>query len=297
MNQKKTLRIVFPSGTDPYDLLSARIQLWEEQGFRVLWEPHGLDPDFDFLAGSPKERALALWQGLTETKSGLLLAGRGGYGASDLLPLIPWGDLKAYPPKWVVGFSDFSAILSALYAKGGWKTGIHGPMAASNLWEEGCGVLELLGQDSFSGSLPLAPLAGTSAAPQGVLRGGCLSVLSQLLGTPYLPPFKEDTILFFEDVGETPGRVLRSLTQWFQVPGMMARVRGVVLGNFQGWGDSSLETKEALARRFPMDFWSTEGFGHITANHLIPQGGWGRVTGEGVLQFGVSLEAFNLSSG
>ena len=120
----------------------------------------------------------------------IILAARGGYGASDLLPLIPWKKLANLEPRCLVGFSDISALHSALWTKLGWP-GLHGPMLGSPLWGQNSSadisaLLALLqnGQPQ-QGMLRISPVAAPAMlspqapeALEGWLFGGCFSVLT-----------------------------------------------------------------------------------------------------------------------
>jgi muramoyltetrapeptide carboxypeptidase len=206
----------------------------------------------------------------------VVFAGRGGYGASDLLPLIPWEKLKGLAPRCLVGFSDITALHSAFWTKLGWS-GLHGPMVGSPLWglnssEDIAALLSLIehGQPP-RGMLRISPCARAATdsrkALKGWLFGGCFSVLTNLIGTPYLPASLAGAILLFEDTGENCGRLLRYWNQWLQ-SGLLQGVEGVVWGRFtQLEGTvSEGETRAELSRRSPLPCWTSEDFGHCSPN-------------------------------
>jgi muramoyltetrapeptide carboxypeptidase len=83
---------------------------------------------------------------------------------------------------------------------------------------------------AFEGE-PLRPLR--AGAAEGVLRGGCLTLLAALCGTPFTPRFGGDTLLFIEDWDEPPYRLERLLWQ-LRAAGLFERPRGVVFGEMQG---------------------------------------------------------------
>jgi muramoyltetrapeptide carboxypeptidase len=70
----------------------------------------------------------------------------------------------------------------------------------------------------------------TGGKAEGVLLGGCLSLIASQLGTPYQPDFM-DTILFIEDVGESSYKIDRFLAQLKQA-GILNTIRGAILGEF-----------------------------------------------------------------
>ena len=225
-----------------------------------------------------------------ENESSVVLCARGGYGASDVLPLLPWDQLRknAATPKLLIGFSDTSALHSALWRQLGW-VGLHGPMPATTLWPEGAienrqispdigHLLELVSGQALGGGITLqgvAPHPGGQGAPtsrvlEGWLFGGCFSVLTNLIGTPYLPESFEGAILFFEDIGEHPARLARFVNQWEQA-GLLRGVRAIVWGSLTQLGqnipDCAPCVYSELTRRVGgiPTFHSSE-FGHVAPN-------------------------------
>lgn len=274
------VRIIRPSGRGGDEFLAANLVSLEAAGLRVLPPPLPVDLDADlwpYTAGSTQHRLAALSAALLEEESQVLLCARGGYGCSDLLPGLPWERLRHSPPKWLVGFSDITALSCALWEKAGWPS-IHGPMPASPLWGQNsqadiAALLALLGSDLSQpkqGTLSLSPLQEEPPlhrSVKGWLLGGCLSVLANLIGTPYLPQ-AAGAILLLEDTGENPGRLLRYFNQLLQ-SSFLDGVAGIVWGNLAALGSdlSPLEVKAELATRAPLPMWSSEDFGHLSPNY------------------------------
>jgi muramoyltetrapeptide carboxypeptidase len=69
-----------------------------------------------------------------------------------------------------------------------------------------------------------------SGKTQGTILGGCLSLVSHLLGTEYSPDY-EGAILFLEDVGEEPYKIDRYLAHLKQA-GVFKKINGLILGDF-----------------------------------------------------------------
>lgn len=164
-----------------------------------------------------------------------LVGVRGGYGCARLLPLLDWDLIKANP-KIVMGFSDMTALLIAIHQKTGLIT-FHGP-GASMPWPPF--TRDFLHQILFAGTTkyfnpPEAPdkliniLHGGSAT--GELIGGNLSVLSSLVGSPYLPQNWHNKILFLEDVHEEVYRLDRLLTH-LKLAHILGQIKGLILGQF-----------------------------------------------------------------
>ena len=123
-------------------------------------------------------------------------------------------------------------------------------------------------------------MAELSQVSANKLFGGCLSVLTNLIGTPYLPASFAEQILFFEDIGEHPGKILRYLNQWYQA-GLFAKVHHIVLGDFNGL-DSFGYDKQSLCKevyeRTKITVSSSSKFGHCSPNYPLGVGYWGQIS-------------------
>lgn len=180
-----------------------------------------------YLAGTDTRRVEELARALTDPNARAVFCARGGYGAMRLLPSLPLADMA---PLALVGFSDITALHLSLQRLG--RVTLHGPVV-THLGKQPPEVQEYLFRLLESPEAP-PPLQGKATyvpgLVEGPLLGGNLSVFSQLLGTPYMPPL-EGAILLLEDVGERPYRLDRMWTH-LRLAGVFERVRGLVLGDF-----------------------------------------------------------------
>jgi muramoyltetrapeptide carboxypeptidase len=208
----------------------------------------GLFARTGFLAGDDQARARALKVALRDEDVRALIAARGGYGATRLLPWLEVDEVRS-AGRWLVGFSDTTA-LHALWARAG-LCSIHGPMV--------CSLAEA--PDAARQAL-FALLEGGTPAPwselevvregraEGRLLGGNLTVLAALAGTPFMPSLS-DAILIVEDVTERPYRLDRMLTTLLG-SGALDGVRGVIIGHFTECepGPDGTRWEEVLHERF-----------------------------------------------
>lgn len=221
-----------PSGAVDATRLAEGVRALEKLGLRVRVPP-GLPEARDlFMAGGVTRRVDELHALLDDPDVAAIVCARGGAGALQLLPALDLA-ARAARPKVFVGYSDITPLQLALQRLG-WVT-FHGPMLARDF---GDGLADL---DSFRAAVmrgapqafegePLRPLR--PGAAQGVLRGGCLTLLASLCGTPWAPRFDDDTLLFIEDWDEPPYRLERLLWQ-LRAAGAFERPRGVVFGEMQ----------------------------------------------------------------
>jgi muramoyltetrapeptide carboxypeptidase len=181
-----------------------------------------------FLAGDDEARLAALNDAIDDDGVRAIVAARGGYGATRLLPKLDVARIRR-AGKWLVGFSDVSA-LHALWARAE-LCSIHGPMVTS--LGEAPEHVRSAWFALLEGQKPPALHALTNVRAgraRGRLLGGNLTVLGALVGTPFMPDLR-GAILLLEDVSERPYRIDRALTTLLQA-GALRGVAGVVLGQF-----------------------------------------------------------------
>jgi len=243
---------------------------------------------YGYLAGRDADRAADLNAMFRDPEVKAIHCIRGGWGAARLLPLIDF-DAVARSPKALIGYSDITALLLALHARTGLVT-FHGPNGASE-WNST--NVEWLKRITWDGEAALFanPREATRALvptehrtrtlhpgkARGRLLGGNLTVLTAIVGSPYLPDFT-DSILFLEDVQEAPYRLDRMLVQ-LKLAGVLERVRGVVWGTCSkcdpGEGFGSLTIPDVLADHLlPLKVPAYYGamLGHISKQFTLPLG-------------------------
>ena len=243
-----------------------------------------------YLAGDDAHRARQLEWALTLPEARAAMAARGGYGTTRLLPLIDWGK-AARRPKLLVGYSDLTAVLAYISTRLKIPC-IHGPMTAADLATrfdaEALDAFARLAAGDVSPrepwGEPMERLRGGAA--EGTLTGGCLSVLTALLSTPYEPDFR-GALLFLEDVQEPAYRLDRMMTQWVQ-SGKWSKISGILVGKI---APARGETPDDLRRvfldagkRLSVPVWYGFPAGHDGRNVALPFGVRARVDAKGRLR-------------
>ena len=189
----------FPALSAPPDqnLLAQRLQqIFETTGFKEQKLPkvnhHGNWSFYPDVSSRLTQLELSF-----ESKVDIIWAARGGYGVSDLLGEIDFNGQKS---TIFIGFSDFSSLMSARYAKSGGLSW-HASMPGGAFWYDDKNVNAFLKQlESRSPAGEISIQEKTSKKIQGKLFGGCFSVLTNLIGTPYFPSSLEGHILILEDI-------------------------------------------------------------------------------------------------
>jgi len=233
-----------------------------------------------YFAGTAQRRARELQAMFDRDDIGAILCARGGYGANYLLPLLDMRKLAARP-KIIVGYSDITSLLTYCCDVAGFVT-FHGPMVAKDFnREDGVdfsswnSVLGGVSQFDFALETGVKPLI--QGAAEGILYGGCLSMLVASLGTPY-EVRTNDTIAFIEDVGAKPYQIDRMLMH-FKLAGKLDSVRGLIFGEMLDCfpiGTQSYTLEEVIMRvvsdlRIPVAFGVRSG--HVSKRNItLPLG-------------------------
>lgn len=223
--------LISPSGAvaDPASIDLARKRLGE-LGFKTTVDRTALLVHQRF-AGTDKQRLAGITRSLKQ-KHPIVMATRGGYGLSRLLPCIDWKAV-ADSGKTFIGQSDFTAFNLALLAQTG-HASYAGPTAVFDFGGKKMDDLTAaLFGESMRGELEILSFETRDADAvdaRGILWGGNLAMVTSLVGTPYMPKIKGG-ILFLEDIAEHPFRVERMLSQLLHA-GILARQKAIVLGSF-----------------------------------------------------------------
>ena len=221
--------VVLPSGSGSPEALQAGIDLWRDWGYDVVPMLPQTPAKLHYLAGSDRERLTCLQAAFDDPDCRAILCGRGGYGATRLLPHLDWrGFMES--PKWIVGFSDITALLWAAAARG--IASVHGPIVAHMQLESDLSQ-NRLHRYLTQGTMPsLSGQGWVAGSASGTLMPANLTVATALLGTSDWP-LKEDRpiVLAIEDINERDYRIDRMLTQWHS-SGALQSVVGVALGRF-----------------------------------------------------------------
>ncbi len=285
LKQGDAVAFIAPAGPFDPPPIDRAIAAFEARGYRVktygdLYRRHG------YLAGTDQERLDELNAAVRDPDVRAILPARGGYGCGRLLDGIDYAAAAADPKRWV-GFSDVTALHTALWARCRLAT-YHGPHPRDGVGRED--GLPPNAEAAYWRALE-APPEGDLLSPdlveltttrvpgiaEGRLVGGNVAVLASLLGTPYAVD-TDDAVLLLEDVGERPYRIDRFLLQLRQA-GKLDSVRGVVLGYFTDCEPDEDEESLSLEQVFqdyidPLGVPVLEGFpaGHESPNLTLPLG-------------------------
>ena len=280
--------LVAPAGivAEAFDVQLAR-EMLAALGLKTKLGRHALDRH-GYFAGTDEDRAADLMAMFEDPDVDGLVALRGGWGAARLLDRLDYALIRERP-KVLVGYSDVTALLLAIYAKSGLVT-FHGPDALSSWTSFTAGGFQrtFLGAEATTLANPrregdaLVQTADrvrtiTPGVARGRLVGGNLTIFTSLIGTPYLPDVRGH-ILFLEDIGEAIYRVDRMLTQLGQA-GVLGQLAGFVFGKCTRCDHDSdfglftlAEVIDSHISSLGIPAWQGAMIGHVPDQHTVPLG-------------------------
>ncbi len=285
-----TVGLVNPAGVtwNPIDIDVVR-ETFEALQLRVLVGEHVLDR-YGYLAGRDEDRAADLNAMFTNPDVNGVVCVRGGWGSARLLQLLNY-EAIARSPKVLLGYSDITALHTAIHARTG-LVSFHGPVGSAR-WNRfnvdwfrrvvmNGEAVTFANDNQFDPNATLVQRENRTrviraGVARGRLLGGNLTVLSALMGSSYLPDFT-GSVLFLEDVEEAPYRIDRMLTQ-LALAGVLSKAVAVVFGRCTdcspGSGYGSLTLHDVLTDRLhPLGVpaWYGAQFGHIDSQFTLPVG-------------------------
>ena len=282
-----TIGVCALSGRVDEAQLATAVEYLRDLGHRVVIPEETLHA-WRYFAGTDEERLTGFHALVDDPAIDLVMCARGGYGLTRLLHRIDWSRVAA-SGKAFVGFSDFTAFNMAAYACANLVT-FHGPLLAVDF---GNGEPSSFAQQHFWMALSRPSHRiddfkcehGLEARRiEGTLWGGNLSLLANLMGTPYFPAI-DDGILYVEEIAEEPYAIERAFLQLYH-GGVLGRQRALVLGDFTDckptlsmrYPYSMEEVIETLRRLLPYPVVTGLPFGHVARKVTLPFGAPGTLT-------------------
>jgi muramoyltetrapeptide carboxypeptidase len=289
--------IVAPASNVKREMLEAGCDGLRRLGYEPFYFDSILERDL-YFAGSAERRARELEDMFVRDDIRAILCARGGYG-SNYLPLILDPNKIVAHPKILLGYSDITTLLCCIADAARFVT-FHGPMVAKDFaiadgvdmesWQNALGGTGEWRVTEGSGATPLV-----SGQGEGILYGGCLSMLVASIGTEQ-EIRTAGTILFIEDIAAKPYQVDRMLMQLKQA-GKLKDVRGMIFGEMldcRQSSDQDYTLEEVILRivedlRIPVAFGLRSG--HVSrANITLPIGIRARLTVDDAVELHI-LEA------
>lgn len=232
--------IVSPAGKIEEYLVKDAVSVLESWGLIPEISENALC-DTGRFSGFVEQRLSDLQNAFDNPEVRLILCSRGGYGTVHLLDKLDFTCMKINP-KWLVGFSDITAIHAALQANG--IMSVHGPMA-KHFSDEGAQDISvrytksILAGQSVKYEIPVVKngYLNRSGKASGRLFGGNLAVFCGMMGTKFVK-IPTNGILFIEDIGEAPYKVDRMIYQ-LKLAGVFDKISGLIVGQFNDYEEDN----------------------------------------------------------
>ena len=278
LRQGDKVGIVAPASNIKRDLVDQGCDALRRLEYEPIYSNSILERDL-YFAGSVERRARELDEMFQRDDIRAIICARGGYGSNYLLPHLDIKKIAAHP-KIFVGYSDNTSLLTYFADAAGVVT-FHGPMVTKDFASAQLDLASWTAAISGDTQWQIGEGSGAkvlaSGDAEGILYGGCLSILVASLGTPY-EIHSEGTILFLEDIAAKPYQIDRMLMQ-LKLAGKLRGVRGIIFGEMlecQQSPDQDYTLEEVVMRvvadlKVPVAFGLRSG--HVSqANITLPIG-------------------------
>ena len=268
-----TVAIISPASPVREEFIDQAVDYLRTRGLEPVVFPHAKGPKSGSYAADFEGRLSDFIAAYTMPDVKAIVCARGGYGAVHLLPHIP-GNLLRENPKWLVGFSDISALHALSLSQG--VASVHGPMAKHFTSEnpEAEDVMAILAGEGMpeivtdeAATLP----DNQEGVAEGVLLGGNLAVLDGLAATPFdlfSRVLDEDAVIFIEDIAEPIYKVERILYRLL-MQGVLTKAKGIVVGQFTEYGP---DANHASMEEMISDFLKCNKLTHLPVGYGFPIG-------------------------
>ncbi|MES2047599.1 MAG: muramoyltetrapeptide carboxypeptidase [Pseudomonadota bacterium] len=210
------------------------LEVLRDRGF-VVHNYYQHEQIFQRFAASDEERLNQLHRAIDNPEVRIVMALRGSYGLSRILPQIDLERIAA-SKKYLVGYSDFNALQMAMLAKIG-TSSFCGPMLCDDFSRADLSDFTLehfincIASDHYT--ITFSAQNNPEIDVTGTLWGGNLAMLTHLVGTEYFPNISGG-ILFVEDIAEHPYRIERMMLQ-LHLAGVLNRQKAIVFGNISDY--------------------------------------------------------------
>lgn len=228
-----TIAVISPSSVPDSATVAKGCATLRSWGYVPVVGAHALSSYHGF-AGTADERATDLLWALRNPSIKAIICSRGGDGAVQVLQRIPLKEFRNHP-KWIMGFSDVTALHSAEVSAG--VMSVHCSMCDGIAMRGERDSVNMILRKLLQGDLPTyqAPAhpLNQQGEATGILVGGNFSVFCGLAGSEYdfLNRADEGLILFIEDTDESMTKVDRMLHQ-LEIRGVLSKLNGIIVGHF-----------------------------------------------------------------
>ena len=272
-----TIGLIAPSDPiqkEDLEIINNSINLMKKNGFNIKFAPNALSNKLGYSA-TAKQKAEDINYMFQNEEIKAIFCISGGFNSNSTFDYLDYDKIK-YNPKIICGFSDSTSILNVIYAKTGLVT-FHGPtFKALTSWQTQYGYEEVM-KRFVEGGLSLGKVEDEHITikqgnAKGILVGGNLSLVNQMVSGKYNIDFT-DKILFLEELFvETPPALVSSYLYHMKQNGVFDKIKGIWLGNYDGATSIEQILLDTLEGEYKFPIIKTNNFGHIDKKTVIPIG-------------------------
>lgn len=272
-----TIGLIAPSSPvekDDLEIINQSILLLESEGFNIKFAPNALNNELGYGAKA-KTKAEDINMLFQDEDVKAIFCISGGFNSNTTFEYLDYDRIK-YQPKIICGFSDSTSLLNVIYQRTGLVT-FHGPtFKALTSWQTSYGYEEVM-KRLVEGALSLGKaddeyVTVQEGKAQGILVGGNLSLVNEMVAGNYAIDFT-DKILFLEELFlETPPALVSNYFYHMRQNGVFDKIKGIWLGNYDGSISIEQILLDSLEGEYHFPIIKSNNFGHIDKKTVIPIG-------------------------
>ncbi len=272
-----TIGLIAPSSPvekDDLEIINQSILLLESEGFNIKFAPNALNNELGYGAKA-KTKAEDINMLFQDEEVKAIFCISGGFNSNTTFEYLDYDRIK-YQPKIICGFSDSTSLLNVIYQRTGLVT-FHGPtFKALTSWQTSYGYEEVM-KRLVEGALSLGKaddeyVTVQEGKAQGILVGGNLSLVNEMVAGNYAIDFT-DKILFLEELFlETPPALVSNYFYHMRQNGVFDKIKGIWLGNYDGSISIEQILLDSLEGEYHFPIIKSNNFGHIDKKTVIPIG-------------------------
>ena len=272
-----TIGLIAPSSPvekDDLEIINQSILLLESEGFNIKFAPNALNNELGYGAKA-KTKAEDINMLFQDEDVKAIFCISGGFNSNTTFEYLDYDRIK-YQPKIICGFSDSTSLLNVIYQRTGLVT-FHGPtFKALTSWQTSYGYEEVM-KRLVEGALSLGKaddeyVTVQEGKAQGILVGGNLSLVNEMVAGNYAIDFT-DKILFLEELFlETPPALVSNYFYHMRQNGIFDKIKGIWLGNYDGSISIEQILLDSLEGEYHFPIIKSNNFGHIDKKTVIPIG-------------------------
>lgn len=272
-----TIGLIAPSSPvekDDLEIINQSILLLESEGFNIKFAPNALNNELGYGAKA-KTKAEDINMLFQDEDVKAIFCISGGFNSNTTFEYLDYDRIK-YQPKIICGFSDSTSLLNVIYQNTGLVT-FHGPtFKALTSWQTSYGYEEVI-KRLVEGALSLGKaddeyVTVQEGKAQGILVGGNLSLVNEMVAGNYAIDFT-DKILFLEELFlETPPALVSNYFYHMRQNGVFDKIKGIWLGNYDGSISIEQILLDSLEGEYHFPIIKSNNFGHIDKKTVIPIG-------------------------